>query len=96
MSAMPRSFWTEIAVSVMAVVGAAVAYWADIDYLPSILIIVAALMVTGIFAEIEDKLIQLVEGSDAQTKKRYLLVLMRVVRALLLLVMAIATVALIL
>jgi hypothetical protein len=93
---MPKSFWTEIAVSVVAVSGAAIAFYLNVEYLPSILLIVAALMVTGIFAEIEDHLIAAIEHPETPAIKKYLLILTRVARTVLLLFIAITAVVLIL
>lgn len=93
---MPKSFWTEISVSVIAAAGAAIAYRADIEYLPSLLVIVSALMVTGIFAEIEDHLIVEAEAPDTPDNNKYLLSFVRIIRSTLLLVMGIAAIALVL
>ena len=91
-----KSFWTETSVAVTAVAAAALAYWAEVKYLPSIFVIVAALMVTGLFAEIEDQLLVDSDVSDGSSRLNYKLYLVRIGRASLLLLMGVVAIALML
>jgi hypothetical protein len=88
---MSKSFWTRISVLVLAATGAMLAYRADIKFVPSVLILVSALMVTRIFAEIEDRLL-----ADASKKDSYLLNIVRIARPSLLLLMGVGAIALLL
>jgi len=91
---MPRLFWIEILASALAATGAILTYRADLKFLPSILVIVSAYMLTGIFADIEDHLLAKAEAADTPSKINYLLSFVRVVRSSVLLLMGIAAIAL--
>jgi len=80
---MKRLFRREVYGVVAAAIAAGISYRAEIGYLPSAFLIVAGILMMGIFAELEDEVLKKVDGHSIESHDWHLM-LLRVVRAVVL------------
>ena len=81
---MKRLFRRETHGVVATTIAAGLSYRAEIDYLPSVFLIVAGILMSGIFAELEDEVLKNVDDHSMGSHDWHLM-LLRFVRAVVLL-----------
>lgn len=86
---MSKGFWIGIALAVSLVIASTAAWFARIDYLPSILMFVAAIAVIGVMMKAEDVLIGKYDTPHDEDKHPPKLIALRAVRGLVLLIMGV-------
>ena len=82
--AMQRIFRHEVYGVIAAGVAAGISYRAGVDYLPSVLLMIAGFLMMGVFAELEDEVLEKIDDHSIGSHDWHLLVL-RVIRTIVLL-----------
>jgi len=81
---MKRIFRWEISGIVVAAIAAGASFYADIDFLPSVLLMVVGFLMMGFFAELEDDVLSNIDDHSIESHDWHLM-LLRVVRTVVLL-----------
>jgi uncharacterized membrane protein YiaA len=81
---MKRLFRREIYGLLAAATGAAVSFYADVKYLPSVLMMVVGFLMMGIFAELEDEVLKRIDDHSIESHDWHL-TLLRFIRTVVLL-----------
>jgi hypothetical protein len=84
---MTKNLWMTTALAIALVAGSGLAYSAGIDYLPSVLMFVAALMAMGVMMTAEDDLLRKYDTPHDEDTHPPQLVTLRAVRSTVLFVM---------
>lgn len=86
---MTKNVWISIVIAIAALAGSAAAYMSGINYLPSILMFVSALVVLGLSMTAEDTLLKKYDTPHDEDKHPAPLILLRAVRAIVVIAMGI-------
>ena len=93
---MTTSHWLTASAIIIALVGSVMSYLADINYVPSVLMIIAAILVLGVGMNMEDHLLARYDTPHDDDTHPPQLIMLRAARAIILIIMGIAIFAMML